>query len=313
MKTIVVTGATSIIGSSLIRACLRQDIQRIYAVVRPGCGKLSRLPKDDRLRILECPIDQYDTLPQKIHGPCDVFYHIAWSLTGAARNSDLSEQARNILYTLNAVNAAKALGCGKFVGAGSQAEYGKSDAEKIGPETPVNPVQAYGIAKYAAGKLAMQAAARLELSCLWVRIFSVYGIFDKPTSMISTALPKMLSGERASFSAGDQIWDYLFSEDAGEAFRLIGERAQGRKVYCLGSGQARPLKTFLTEMRDTVHPALELGLGDIPYTDSTVMRLCADISSLQADTGFRPETSFSEGIRNTIRWMLGETELGEIV
>lgn len=303
MKVIVVTGATSMIGSALIRSCLRHDVERVYAVVRPGCIKMKRLPQDERIRVVVCPIDKYDTLPERISEKCDVFYHIAWSLTGAVRNSDLAEQARNTQYTLRAICAAKALGCTKFVGAGSQAEYGKSNAEKIGPDTPVDPVQPYGIVKYAAGKLAMESARRMEISCLWVRIFSVYGIYDKPTSMISTALPRMLKGEKVPFTAGDQIWDYLFSEDAGEAFYLIGEKAEGYKVYCLGSGEGRKLKTFITEMRDAVNPDLELGLGEIPYTDSTVMQLCADIDALHKDTGFLPMTPFPEGIRRTICWM----------
>lgn len=305
MNTMIVTGATSMIGSALIRACLKHGIQRIYAVVRPACGKLDRLPEDGRIIVVTCAADAYASLPEMIPEPCDVFYHIAWSLTGAARNENLLEQAKNVQYTLEAFQAAVALGCKKFIGAGSQAEYGKLDIDKIGPLTPVNPVQPYGIAKYAAGKMAIEAAKRAGISCLWVRIFSVYGIYEKPTAMISASLQKMLRGEKVSFTAGEQMWDYLFSEDAGEAFYLIGEKAVGQKVYCLGSGQARILWTYIQEMRDLVDPALEIGLGDLPYTDGTLMHLCADIGPLFADTGFVPMTSFADGIRQTIAWMCG--------
>ena len=38
------------------------------------------------------------------------------------------------------------------------------------------------------------------------------------------------------------------------------------------------------------------------YTENQVMHLCADITSLQEDTGFEPETSFEDGIRQTVNW-----------
>ena len=47
-------------------------------------------------------------------------------------------QEPNIQYTMDAVCLAKRLGCKLFVGAGSQAEYGRVDG-KIGSNTPVNP------------------------------------------------------------------------------------------------------------------------------------------------------------------------------
>ena len=303
MNVIVVTGATSMIGSALIRSCLRHGVSRIYAVVRAGSPKLARLPEDARIVMVECSADTYETLPDLIPEKCDVFYHIAWTLTGVSRNEDLLEQAKNVQYTLQALAAAKALGCEKFIGAGSQAEYGKLDIPSIGPDAPVNPVQAYGIAKYAAGKLAMEDAKKKNISCLWVRIFSVYGIFDKPTTMIASTIRKLLAGEHTAFTKGEQMWDYLFSEDAGDAFYLVGEKASGHKVYCLGSGESRTVRSFIEDMRDIANPAAELGIGEIPYTPQTVMNLCADIETLQADTGFAPKTSFSEGIRQTIQWM----------
>lgn len=303
MKTIVVTGATSMIGVATIRACLRNGAQQVYAVVRPHCEKLHRLPKDERITLVYCAADNYDALPGMIPTPCDVFYHIAWSLTGANRNGDLPEQINNVLYTLSAVNAAWKLGCAKFIGAGSQAEYGRLDVDSISPCSPVNPVQPYGIAKYAAGKMAMEQCARLGLDCLWVRIFSVYGIYDKPSSMIASSLKKMIDGLETQFTPAQQRWDYLFSEDAGEAFFLIGEKAVGQKVYCLGSGKAQPLKTYIEQMKAATGATAPVNIGALAYPANVLMNLCADISSLKADTGFSPKTTFQEGIEKTIAWM----------
>ncbi len=303
MKTVVVTGATSMIGVSIIRSCLNHGVKKVYAVVRPNCQKLNRLPSDGRIEIVYCSADKYEQLPELIHDKCDVFYHIAWSLTGDKRNSDLAEQSKNIIYTLCAVEAASKLGCGKFVGAGSQAEYGRLDVESISPSSPVNPVQPYGIAKYAAGKMAIERCSQLALSCLWVRIFSVYGIYDKPTSMVSSSLSKMIEGAPACFTPAEQLWDYLYCDDAGEAFYLIGEKSEGRKVYCLGSGVARPLKFYIEQMKEAAGEQAKAEIGALPYPENVLMNLCADITSLKNDTGFHPKTDFEQGIKKTIAWM----------
>ena len=300
MKNIVITGASSMIGTAIAEACLQEDTGRIYCVVRQGCQKLYRLPDNDRIRIIFCDADAYGQLPALIPEPCEVFYHIAWSVTGSARNQNLKGQAANIGYTLDAVEAAAALGCRSFIGAGSQAEYGRLDLDRISPDSPVHPEQAYGIAKYAAGRLAAQAAEAHGMDWHWVRIFSVYGGYDKPGTMIASAIRKMLAGEHVAFTAGEQRWDYLYSGDAGRAFYLIGSRAAGSGIYCLGSGSARPLKEYIGILAEKLGTSQLAGIGERPYGRGAVMNLCADISALTADTGWQPGISFEDGIAETI-------------
>ena len=97
-----------------------------------------------------------------------------------------------------------------------------------------------------------------------------------------------------------QLWDYLYSEDAAVAFRLLAERGVGGKTYPLGGGKALPLKDYIITLRDAIDPALPLGLGEIPYGPLQVMHLEADITALRRDTGFTPATDFATGIRATI-------------
>lgn len=307
-RIIVVTGATSMIGTAIIRAYLNNTVETIYAVVRPNSKNLYRLPNDPRIKVIECAAEEYGNLKNIIQEKCDTFFHIAWDGTGATRSKSTYGQAQNILYTLTALKVAKELGCEKYVGSGSQAEYGRLDVPKINEDSPTKPVIPYGIAKLAAGQLALIEAEKLDIDCFWVRIFSVYGLYDKSTTMISNAIPKMKAGKRMSFTPAVQKWEYLYADDAGRAFYLIGEKSHGRKVYCLGSGEARELKEFIYILRDTVNPNAELGIGDIPYKGTEVMNLCADISRIQNDTGWSPEIQFEEGIRllitNDTNWSI---------
>lgn len=301
MNTVIVTGATSMIGSAIIRSYLSHSVRKVYAVVRPGSRNMEHVPSDPRVEIVECPVESLKSLPEKIHDRADVFFHIAWGLTGSGRNKDIVSQSENITWTVEAVKAAAALGCGKFIGAGSQAEYGNTHLPLIRPDTPVNPVQPYGIAKYAAGKLGAAQAEMLGLPFIWVRIFSVYGPYEKKNTMISTSLQKMARGESPSYTKAVQTWDFLYADDAGEAFYRIGEEIRESRIYCLGSGEGRTLKDYILEMRDTVAPDLPLRFGEVPYGPAGPLSICADISSLTHDTGWKPETSFRDGIRETMR------------
>ena len=301
MKRIVVTGATSMIGVALIEECLRHDIE-IYAVVRSSSGKAGRLPLSEKIHLTDCSLEDLSDLPGRIPGGCDTFYHIAWGNTGEARNKSTELQSRNIFYTLQAVRAAAELGCRRFIGAGSQAEYGPMDVEKISPDSPVNPSTPYGASKLAAGHLAGMLCRELGMECIWPRIFSVYGKYEKETTMVAYGLRKMLAGEPTEFTPAMQRWDYLYSRDAGRAFYLIGEKGKGGSVYCVGSGQARPLKEYIEEMA-ALTGAGKPGIGAKPYPPGAVMNLCADIGTLTGDTGFIPEYTFEQGIRETIEWI----------
>ena len=279
MERIFVTGATSMIGSALVSESLANGVE-VYAMVRKNTPKLGRLPSSSRLHLVEGDLDTLGELPAKVPVRIDTFYHIAWGHTGAKRNESTELQADNIRTTLKAIRVAA-----------------------DGPETETNPVTPYGAAKLAAGLLGRMLARELGIAFIWPRIFSTYGIYDKPTSMISMSIRKMLDGEKTSFSPAEHRWDYLFSEDAGRAFYLMGEKGKDGAVYCIGSGESRRLRSFIEEMAEACGVPVT-GIGDIPYPkDGKVRNLCADISNLTADTGFAPRVSFEEGIRRTVAWM----------
>lgn len=45
----------------------------------------------------------------------------------------------------------------------------------------------------------------------------------------------------------------------------IGSPIEMPYVYCIGSGQARPLREYIETLRDAVDPSLPLGIGDKNY------------------------------------------------
>lgn len=305
MKQIAVTGATSMIGAALVREALSRGTE-VFALVRRDTPKLSRLPLTEKgLHLVPFDLADKESIAalSKSIPPCEVFYHLAWGHTGSARNASVLLQAQNVRTCLDVLEASANAGCAAFVGAGSQAEYGPKDLAAIGPDTPTNPATPYGAAKLSACHLSRMLAKEKGMRWVWPRIFSVYGIYDKPSSMVASSLAKMLQGEPTHFSPARHRWDYLFSEDAGRAYYAIGEKGRDGGIYCLGSGESRPLLAFLEEMAEAAGVPLS-GVGDIPYKDGQMPRnLAADIESLTQDTGFVPKVPFREGIRRTVAYL----------
>ena len=251
-------------------------------------------------------MEEIGKLPELIGRQVEAFFHLAWLGTQVNSNRmDMYLQNTNVRYTLDAVYAAKKLGCKVFVGAGSQAEYGRIDGV-IHPDSPVYPISGYGMAKLCAGQMTRALCKDFGIRHIWPRIVSVYGENDGEKTLVSTIIDKLLKGESPGLTAGEQMWDYLYSGDAAEALYLMAERGKDGAVYVLGSGRTRPLKEFMMEIGRVVDKNIPLGFGKIPYLPDQAMHLEADVESLKTDTGWEPKTSFAEGISKLLASVRGE-------
>lgn len=297
----IITGPTGAVGISLIQELVANGIA-VTAVCRRNSKRLSSIPADPLVEIVECNADELESLAKELPHNYDAFYHFAWDGTYGDSRQDLKRQAKNILYTLDAIHLAKDLGCQVFIGAGSQSEFGHVEGV-LHPNLPCNPDNGYGIAKLDAGRMSRLECRKLGIRHVWCRILSLYGPYDGMHTMVMSGIAKLLRGERPQYTKGDQIWDYIYSKDAARAFRLVAETGKDGAVYCFGTGKTRRLKDYILAIRDAVDPALEIGLGELDYYPNQVMHLEADISSLTADTGFVPRYSFEEGIRETVEWV----------
>ena len=122
IKSAVITGATGGIGSALAKCFLDKGV-KVYAIVRKGTLRIDNLPKSDLLNVIYCDLCDYDSL-LNAGVRADAFFHFAWDKTTGSGRDDYYLQLDNVKYCLNAVNLAAAFDFKKFIGAGSQAEYG---------------------------------------------------------------------------------------------------------------------------------------------------------------------------------------------
>ena len=297
MKKIIVTGATSMLGTALIDVAVGKGTE-VYAIVRPDSSRLDRLNGSDLVHVVKCMIDDLDKL-SGIPSDCDALYHFAWEGANKEERENPMTHARNIKHTLDAVEAAQRFGCKKFIGAGSQAEYGPVNGP-IDENTPCNPKTAYGIGKLSAGLLSGKLCEKYGITHIWGRVFSVYGSHDNKGTMIDYAMDRFSNREEAKFSSGEQTWNYLYESDCGMIFYLLGEKVESDRVYRIAHPESKALRDYISEMAD-IMGATELCSFAPKTSDGSVYGIETKDERLFSDIDFVPEVNFSDGIRQMIK------------
>ena len=296
INRIIVTGATGAVGSAVVRRAIAKDMD-VTCIVHQGSNRLGNLPENEHVHIVKCNLSDYNIL--QLEGNYDAFIHMAWEKTFGVLRDDAEVQMRNIQFTLDAVQLSHRCGCKVFVGAGSQAEYGVQ-AVDLTPELPVNPESGYGIAKYAAGKLSAMLCKSLGIRQNWVRILSVFGPNDGENTLISYVIRELKEGRSPELTKCEQIWDYLYADDAADAILAIAEKGIDGKAYPLGSGRGRRLSEYIEDIRTMINPSVEVKYGAKDYYPHQPMHLVADIQEITNDTGWDSNLLFTQGIERML-------------
>jgi UDP-glucose 4-epimerase len=232
--------------------------------------------------------------------------HLAWQGTGSADREN-PVQVENVAWTVSLLREAAASGARRFVGVGSQAEYGPQN-HAVDEGAPTRPTSLYGAAKLAAGLLTLALSQRVAVAAAWVRLFSVYGPGEKGT-LLADLTEALRSGRELPLTECEQLWDYLFVEDAAEALVLLAADSTATGIYNLGSGRVVRLKDVVSRVSRELSPRTPMVFGARPYPPDQVMHLQADIRRLTETTGWKPRTDLDDGLHRLLRPTASESRL----
>lgn len=291
MKKALVTGATGFIGNALCSELIDNGWEVTILIREESLEK--RRPKCTNKLIFN--LDNLDKLPHQISDKYDVFYHFAWNGANGEKRENFELQESNIRYTANAVKVAAALGCKRFIGAGSQAEYGVVN-EICNEEHYANPFMMYGAAKLSAYHMGKLVASKEEIEFVWPRIYSVYGVGENSDTLVSYLISALTKGETPQLSECENTWDFIYIDDCVKALRLLGEKENVSGIYNIASGYQKKLREFVEEIRDVVNPEGKLEFGAKFSNPLRTFQLKPNVSRISA-LGFKPEVSIKEGIK----------------
>ena len=287
MKKAVVTGAAGFAGCNLTEHLIEHGYE-VYAVIRGNSAHNDRLKESEKLHFVTLDMTEISELPDRIGEKCDIFFHLIW--TGS--RDDFAAQYANVEVSLAALRAAAALGCKRFIGTGSQAEYGVTD-ELITEKMLPMPFSSYGSAKVAACYLTKNLAQQLQIDWIWGRIFSLIGKYEPAGRMLPDLAAKLRSGEQISLSSCRQNWDYLDAGDAAEALIALAEYGRTGEIYNIASGDYHPLRVFTEKLRQLYNVETEIDYGEDPIP---FVSLQPSTEKIHADTGWKPNTEFVNSV-----------------
>jgi len=316
----VVTGATSFIGAATVRLLLKQG-HEVCAVVRPGSRNLRHLQEsvpegcEEHLQVVALDMKEIETLGARIgegtgsaagaEGEIssvktgfDAWIHIGWDGAGSDNRTKRDVQQENVTNSLAAVRAAAGLGCRRFLFTGSQAEYGIYHTV-VSENMACHPVSEYGKAKVDFANQAKKLCKILKMEYIHTRIFSVYGPGDHPWSLVQTCLSVWQRGGTMKLGECTQQWNFLYIDDAAAA--IISLLTTGKAgIYNIAGNDTRCLREYIEEMYALCGGRGDFVYGERPQNAEGPADLMPDISKICGETGWRPATTFSEGIYETL-------------
>ena len=298
----IVAGSSGFIGRNLIRELVDNGVP-VLALERASVGGLSTdtttVPfelnaVDSLLSGWKVPSGQYDT-----------FYNLAWQGSAGDARTDSSLQLANVQWSIDLLRFAKEIGCTRYIGAGSIMEH-ETVAETLMQGHRPGAPHIYSDAKLAAHLMGKAVAAQIGIDFLWAEITNIFGPGESSPRFINSTLRKIASGDALEFTAATQLYDFIYIDDAVAALRLIGEHGKPFCEYVVGSGHARPLRTFIEELIREFAPDAAPKFGSVAYSGVSLAPETYLTTQLENDTGFRCQTSFSEGLRRTMEWLMKE-------
>ena len=303
MNKAVVFGGGGFVGSAVVDALLAHGVE-VCAVVKPGfwdSPEAFRLRRD--IPVVECDLREVSGLKRKLpFQSADVFYQLAWEGNSGDAMLNPQLQLQNVGWQLDSISLASELQCEKWIGAGtiSQDEL-KTPA---GRASQGDRHRIFRTAALTTEYMGQSVAHQYGVQFLWPIISNVYGEGELIPRLITTLIRALLNDMPMPLSSGEQLYDFIYRADAGEAYYRIGKSGIQGSRYNISGGKPKALRSYLEELRDIVAPGAELQFGARAGGGIQLDYSSFDISTLQKDTGFEPAVSFEMGISRLKEWML---------
>ena len=294
----VVTGAAGFIGSHLLRTLLDRGHDAV------GWDAFTDYydPALKEENAEGLPVEKVDLVedPLDLAGVDGVF-HLAGQ--PGVRSFGLvfpTYVRQNILASQRVFEAAVVAGA-KAVLASSSSIYGEAAAYPTPEDTVPRPISPYGITKLASEHLARAYTREFDLHGVVLRYFTIYGPRQRPDMAFTRMVTSLAEGLPFElFGDGTQSRSFTYVDDVVEATIAAMEGAPAGGVYNVGGGNEVSMLDAIETLGRVAGRRLEIIRA--PRVEGDVARTAADISRIEADLGWKPRTSFEEGLAAQWSW-----------
>ena len=253
---VFVTGATGFIGSYLVKLLIDEGYNLLC--LKRDSSELFRFEDyKNPIKWINTSDDWHQTL--KEFQP-EAIINLAWDGVSSADRVIWQKQVPNINFQQELLNLSVECGVKKFIGIGSQSEYG--DFEGVIDETfPVNPKTAYAASKLACQNLLKCFCEINHIEWYWFREFPLFGPYETDRWLIPSLIKAMCTKDSMDLTPGEQLLPYLFVGECAKA--LVSPLKTGDKsgIYNVCADNPQPLKELVTMIKNKVNPDFKMNFG----------------------------------------------------
>lgn len=309
---ILITGGAGFIGSSLADNLLNDGHKIIvvdnfndYYDVKIKWQNISINMTNKNYKLCVVDIENKDALKKIFEeNKIDCVIHLAGraGVRPSIMNPELYVKS-NILGTVHILELMKDFNIKKLVFASSSSVYGNCKAEMFSEDLNVRePISQYAASKLADEQFAYTYSKLYEINIVCLRFFTVYGPRQRPdlaiskfTNLIKNNKPIPMYGD------GTTIRDYTFIEDIIQGIKsAITYNKTLYEIINLGGGEPITLKRMIETIEKVLNK--KAIIQQLPMQAGDVDKTVCDWSKAHKLLGYKPSTTFEEGIKKFIEW-----------
>jgi len=330
MRRVFVTGTAGFIGFHLAKCLLKEgfkvsgyDGMTDYYDVNLKKRRHQELLQNENFSKSEAMLENNNALNKAIDAfEPDSIVHLA--AQAGVRYSLENPRAyidSNVIGTLNVMDAARRLKVDHLLMASTSSVYGANEEMPfIETEKADTQLTIYAATKKANESMAHSYAHLWDLPITMFRFFTVYGTWGRPDLALYKFVNAMLDGHPIDiYNHGNMYRDFTYVDDLVQGIRLlidtVPKRPKSRddimngdslspvapyRVVNIGNSEKVKLLDFIDAIEASldikaIRNYMPMQLGDVPAT-------WADTDLLQMLTGYKPKTSFYDGIDEFVKW-----------
>lgn len=182
---------------------------------------------------------------------------------------------------------------------------------------PYNPSSPYSASKASSDHLVRAWNRTYKLPAIITNCSNNYGPFQHKEKLIPKTITNAIEHKKIPiYGNGMQIRDWLFVNDHVEALLNVASKGKVGSTYCIGGkNEVKNLELVkeICHILDRNIPSSSLNsysdlisfVDDRPGHD---LRYAIDISNIKSELGWEPNTSFKDGLEETVLWYLNNRD-----
>lgn len=316
-KTVLVTGASGFIGSHLAEHLVEIGA-KVKAFVkynsRNDWGLLELIPKDklNQIEVIMGDLRDSDGVRHAANN-VEIIFHLGSLIAipySYIHPRDTIET--NVMGTLNVLTAARENGVQEIIHTSTSEVYGTAQYVPIDEKHPLQGQSPYAASKIGADMIVESFHRSFKLPLAIIRPFNTFGPRQSARAVIPTIISQALTKEQICLGSLHPTRDYTYVDDAVKAFIKVAESPNAiGEVINIGSNFEISIGDIAKKVIIIIGKKKEIITDPkrIRPEKSEVERLWCDNTKAKDLLGWKPKTSFEEGLQKTIEWVSDNIKL----